>query len=68
MCILYRSRNGFGGYSNGVAEYKGTKLDPDMNEKWGMCHGVKGISDKAAKNGWADITDDYFKAAQVPKP
>jgi hypothetical protein len=59
MCIPYRSRNGFGGYTHNVAEYKGGN-DFSMGFR---CAGIERNLDKALQKGWADITDEYLKAA-----
>ena len=65
MCIPYRSRNGFGGYSHGVAEYKGgNNLNAAGGESMGWCLGIERNLDRAMKKGWIDLTDEYFKAAK----
>jgi hypothetical protein len=65
MCIPYRSHNAFGGYSHGVAEYKGgNNLNAAGGESVGWCLGIERNLDKRLKKGWVDLTDEYFKAAK----
>jgi hypothetical protein len=59
MCIVYRARNGFGGYNHDVSEYTGGK-DFSMGFR---CAGIERIWIALSKRrGFVDLTDDYFKA------
>ena len=58
MCIPYRSRNSFGGYTHNVAEYKGGN-DFRMGFR---CAGIERNLDRALKSGWVDMTNEYQKA------
>ncbi len=63
LCMPYRSRNGFGGYSHGVAEYKGgNDLNPSGDEGFGWCAGIERNLTRALKKDWVDLTDEYLKA------
>src|SRR5438128_856534 len=58
MCIPYRSRNAFGGYSHGVAEYKGgNNLNAAGGESIGWCSGIERNLERAMKKGWVDLSD-----------
>ena len=68
MCIRFRSRNGFGGYVRNMAEYEGgNSLDPNADEHFSPCAGIEQNWNRAVKKGWADITDEYLKAAVAGK-
>jgi hypothetical protein len=65
LCMPYRSKNGFGGYSHGVAEYKGgDDIGANAENSIGWCSGIERNLKKALKKGWVDLTDEYLKAAK----
>jgi hypothetical protein len=67
MCIVYRAKNGFGGYGREIAEYTGKRMEADAGNAIGPCNGIERNWDRAVKKGWADITDKYKAAANDQK-
>jgi hypothetical protein len=66
QCIVYRARNGFNGYDRTIAEYKGGKdINSDASNNFSHCGGIQRWWDKAVKHGWAEITEEYAKAASA---
>jgi hypothetical protein len=66
LCISYRAHNGFGGYSHDVAEYKGgNNLNPGTLKGIGWCTGIERNLDRLERKGWAEITEEYAKAASA---
>jgi hypothetical protein len=69
ICIVYRARNGFNGYTRDIAEYHGSSLmagtlGPEGFGTFGShCESVQRGWDRALRHGWADLTDEYAKAA-----
>ena len=63
ICISYRAKNGFGGFSAEIAEYKGGRsINPNMGRGFGWCSGIERNLDRAMAKGWSDITPDYQKS------
>ena|SRR5438876_49952 len=65
VCIAYRARNGFSGYVREIARYKGHELSADEADRFTTsCGEILQVWNRASAHGWADLTDDYFKAAK----
>lgn len=54
QCIVYRSKNSFGGYVHNVAEYKGG----DAMSMGFMCSGIERNLKRALAKDWQDITEE----------
>lgn len=64
LCIAYRAHNGFGGYSNDIAEYRGGQdIHSETIGHLGWCGGIERNLKTAIRKGWADITDEYVKVS-----
>ncbi len=65
LCIAYRGRNAFNGYDREIARYKGHELSAEGSDSFTTsCGDILRGWNRAANHGWAEITDEYTKAAK----